>query len=252
MKKGLAYGAFVLLAYLVFLVASFPADRVYAYMKDSLEKTTLYGITGTVWSGAAKAAESDGRVFRTVRWGVRPWSVVLGRVDIRWSFDNGDAWGSGVAGLALDDTIKLRSLEALLPVSELQSFFPRLPAQLNGTLSIELDSAEYSPQEKRLSEAFGVVTWNNATVTVMEEASLGNFNMTLETNDDGITGTLTDEGDGPLSADGLLLLKPDNAYQFNATFAARDPQRRDLVQGLRLLGRPDAQGAVKVDYSGKL
>ena len=73
--------------------------------------------------------------------------------------------------------------------------------------------------------------------------------MNVETKDEAVQGVLSDGG-GPLSAEGLLTLSADGAYQFSGRFAARGD--KDLEQALRTMGRPGADGKVAVKQSGTL
>jgi len=253
MKKGVAYVVVGLLAYIAFIVVMFPADRAYSYIKDTIPAATLYGITGTLWSGQAKAIKVDDNIYRSFQWKIKPWSVILGRIDVWWSFDNGDEWANGTAGFNLNEEVLLSNVEAQFPTSKINELIPTLPVELLGVLSVELDDALFDIVAMRFMEVYGTLTWNNANLPVISKAPLGNFSLHIETNEEfAITGLLEDNGEGPLSANGELQLNPDDSYQFNATFSPRDPKQTDLARGLRWLGRPDAQGQVSVNYSGTL
>ena len=77
----------------------------------------------------------------------------------------------------------------------------------------------------------------------------GSFEINFETTADGIKGVLKDT-DGPLQANGILMLKPDGSYQFTASFTPRDATRNDIKQAL--LGNPSPAGKITISRSGKL
>jgi general secretion pathway protein N len=252
MKQAVGYVLLGVTAFIVFTVMLFPADRAYSLAQDKLSGATLYEVGGTVWNGKAAGAKLNGTTLRTVSWQAKPWTVVLGRVDVGWSFDNGDAWGSGIAGLAMDGSLIFRDVDAQAPADQVQPLLPRIPAQLGGVFSVDLERLELAPDTPRIPKASGEVVWTNASITVVNPAALGDFTFTLETGDDDAVNGLLKDNEGPLEAEGYLVIKPDDQYEFSATLAARDPARNDLIQGLRFLGRPDRDGKVKVKYTGSL
>lgn len=249
MKKGLAYAAIGFLAYIIFAVVLLPADRVYGWIGQSLGAVKLYDVSGTIWSGAARGALIDGRPLRSVKWQIRPWSVFLGKVQIGWSFDNGDSWGKGVAALGMNKMLGLQDVQAQIPVSQLQPML-RLPVQLEGVLAVDVDDLDYDPATQLVTQATGIVTWNDAGVAKVTDASLGTFRLTVTSEDDKILGQLQDGGEGPLSANGNLVLTPDRKWSFQGEVALRDPQRRDVANVLNLLGRPNAEGKIPLQQTG--
>lgn len=251
MKKALAFGGVGFLAYLAFAVVLLPADRVYGWLGQSQTAVKLYDISGTFWSGAARGALIDGRSLRSVTWQVRPWSVFLGKVQIAWAFDNGDAFGKGVAALGMNKTLGLSNVQAQIPVSELQPLL-RLPVQLEGVLNVDVEDLDYDPATQRVSEATGVVAWNNAGVAKVTDTPLGTFRLTVTSDEGKILGQLQDVGEGPLSAAGNLVLTPDRQWSFQGEVGLRDPQRRDVANVLNLLGRPNADGKIPLQQTGTL
>ena len=81
--------------------------------------------------------------------------------------------------------------------------------------------------------------------------SVGSFEINFETTADGVKGVLKDI-EGPLQANGVIMLRPDGSYQFTASFTPRDARRNDIKQGLRFIGNPDPAGKVTTSQTGKL
>jgi hypothetical protein len=251
-KKILAYVALGVCVYLVFVIALFPADRAYSFAKPMLGNVKLYDVKGTLWRGRAAAAVVNGTAYRALTWRIAPWTVLLGRVDVDMSFDSGDRWAHGVVGLGIDKALHFRNLEAQMPARDLRSFVPRMMVPLAGVLSVRLEKGHYDPATGALGDLLGFVTWHEAALDMPNAIPLGAFRIDLQPGADGVNGTLKDSGEGPIVAQGTLLLKPDSSYQFNGAIAPRDTTRRDIVQALNFIGRADNDGRVKVSYSGKL
>ncbi len=254
MKKITSKIALALLVFIIFIIVQLPIGQAYALLSGQLGNVQLYEYEGTVWQGKAKALDVDNQRFQNIEWQLKPWSVVLGRLNIDWSFDNGDAYGSGTAGLGLlGGVIKLSSVTANLPSSMVQPYLPDMPVKLGGVFNVELDELYYDKSTAVLRSIEGQFVWRNAAVTVLNEMPLGEFQFTMTTDDSGIVGQLKEAETSDLLAAGQLLLATDNSYQFDATLKVRNPaQRRDLAQGISFIGRQDAEGQIKLNYSGQL
>jgi len=231
------------LVYVIFLVLNFPADRAYAYWKSSDSASSnfaLAGISGSVWSGKAGVAAINKVRLENVEWTYRPWVLLLGQVGLSWSFqapNSQGSYGRGLTSWGLDGGVDFSSLEAQLPASMVASMISMKAIQPSGILV----SAE------------GKVVWRGAGINLLKPVSFGELSLSLETSNDEIKGVLTDNG-GPLSAEGLITLAEDGRYQFNGAFAARGdtPQKTELENALRTMGKQGSDGKVKVTNSGTL
>lgn len=254
MKQTVGYVTLGVCAYLIFTVVMFPADLAYVWLSSSLNNVALYDVKGTAWSGRAAAVRVGDRNFRGVAWDVRPWSVVLGRVDANVRFDNGESWAKGNLGLGLDKTLRMSGLDAQLAMSEIKPMLPKLPVDLGGLIAVNLESGHFDTAAKKLTDVTGNITWQNASLPMLNNLALGNFRVDLTTTNEGIHGKFNDDGSGPLVAEGTLLLKPDNSYQLNGTLAARDKARADIANGIRFIpgAKPEPDGRVKVSFAGTL
>ncbi|MBI1195623.1 MAG: hypothetical protein GC138_07245, partial [Gammaproteobacteria bacterium] len=76
---------FGIAVYLVALIATFPADRAYGWLRPALETNLpvrLYGVDGTLWSGKASQATAYGRTVNGMTWRLHPLALFLGRLDV--------------------------------------------------------------------------------------------------------------------------------------------------------------------------
>lgn len=243
--------AFGLLAYVAFLVLTFPAERVYAYWKSQAAAPAGFavgGITGSVWDGRADVVMIDGRRLEAVTWRLHPWALLTGKVAADWSLKVADGFGRGDAAASLGGTLSMDAVEARLPLAQLPG---RMVATLRptGTLNLNLRDVEWNGEA--LVSAQGRLVWSGAGVNLLQEMALGDLSLDLETTSDGeVKGVLADGG-GPLQATGLLTLKADGSYDFTGSFAARGNEPK-LAQALRALGRQGPDGKVQVSQKGTL
>jgi len=246
-----------LLVFIIFFVMQFPARHAYALLVDPGSDIQLYEPEGTLWHGKAKALAFNNQHFQNFEWQLKPWSIVLGRLNVSWSFDNGEAYGNGTVGLGLGRSIKLSSVKANLPGAMVQPYLSHVPAKLGGVFNVDIDELYYdaatADTTATLRSIKGQIIWHHAAMTVLNELALGEFQLNMTTDESGIVGLLKEIENSDLLAEGRLFLTTDKNYKIDATLAVRHPgQRRDLSQGLSFLGRPDEKGQYKMSYSGQL
>jgi len=251
---------FGLLAYLVALVLSFPAERAYAHWQSSEnapDGIALSGISGSVWSGKAALAMIQGQPLEKVEWSLRPWSLLFGQVGLNWRFQlppgnekesqGQGGYGQGSSALGLDGSVAFSTLEARLPAGMIARVAKASALRPTGSVSLNLHDVLWDGQSLRSAE--GRIVWNGAGISLLKPILLGDQAIMLETGDDVVKGVLSDGG-GPLSLDGLLTLDSDGQYEFSGSLAARNAP--DLERVLGSLGRPGADGRITLKRKGSL
>jgi general secretion pathway protein N len=247
--------AFGLLAYLVALVLTFPAERAYAHWQASEQAApgfALSRISGSVWAGEAGQALVQGQLLENVQWTLRPWSLLLGQVGLNWRFQLPESDGKGgyaqaTTGLGLDGSVAFESLEAHLPAVIIGRIVKASALRPVGTVNLNLHDVLWDGAS--LVSATGRVVWSGAGISLLTPLALGDQSITLETADGAVKGVLSDGG-GPLSLDGLLTVDAEGKYEFSGSLAARNAP--DLQRALRSMGRPGADGRIKLKRSGSL
>lgn len=247
------------LVYLTVLVLNFPAERAYAYWKNSDlsqknngHQFSLVGISGSVWSGKASLGIIEGQALEEVEWSLRPWSLLLGQFGLSWSFrlpesTGNQGYGRGFTSMAMDGSMNFSELEMDLPLIEAAKLAGMAALRPVGSISVNLQDVEWDGEN--LASAEGRVVWRGAGISMIKPISLGDLAMDLVTENDKIQGIISDSG-GPLAIDGVLTLNTDGTYQVNGSLAARNDA--ELQNALRSIGRPGPDGKVKVNYSGSL
>jgi general secretion pathway protein N len=248
MMRVIGYVILGLLAYAVFVIATLPASQAIALLQQRLPTMRAAGVTGTAWSGEAAVLQLGNQNLQHVDWQIKPWSVVLGELEVDVVLDDADLAGSASLGLKPDGAVHLSNVNLRLDAGRF-SALARTPVTLGGQFDLQLDSAALKGQQ--LNAATGQVRWQRAAVTAPVTQPLGEFVAQLSTTKDGIKAQIKDDG-GPLQLNGSALLTPQGAYTFNGSVAVRDPQQQMLVQGLHAMGRPGPDGRVPLRYSGRL
>jgi general secretion pathway protein N len=247
-KRVIGYILLGLLAFVAFLLITFPAQRAYALLNQQVPALRASGLSGTAWSGQAAVVQFGGRNLERLSWQLKPWSVLFGKLGLRVALNGTAVAGTADVALLPDGAVEVSDADLRLPGDELSSLV-RMPVDLGGQFIVQIENARL--QGNRLQTAEGQVQWQRAAVSAPVSQSLGEFSARLSTGDTGVTAQVKDEG-GPLQLDGVALLKPDGIYSFKGHVSVRDPQQKMLLQGVQALGRPGPDGRVPLNYSGRL
>ncbi len=96
-------------AYVVFLVASFPAGTAHRWFApDALH---LDGIDGTIWTGSAELASLPGMPMRELRWNLDALPLLLGRVSVQFEARLADGFVRGAVAVS-PGTVSVANLQA--------------------------------------------------------------------------------------------------------------------------------------------
>lgn len=252
MKRIIGYAAFGLVAYVGLLVATFPADRALAMLKEKAPAETqairVAGLTGSVWSGKIGVLQINGQRLDRVTWQLKPWHLLTGSLGLSLNLAGKEINGTAELSLNSNGLIHLSEVDLRLPGDRLSDAL-NLPVDLGGLFTIQLDEAQL--QGNKLLSITGQLSWSRAAVISPIAQSLGEYHAVLSSDDNGIHAEINDVN-GPLQLAGIATLATDGRYKFDGTVLVRDTEEIMLVQGVRALGRPASDGRVPLKYSGKL
>jgi general secretion pathway protein N len=239
-------------AYLAFTLATFPAGTAVRWFAPPA--VAVAGVEGTLWSGGARSCSFGGFPVETVRWRMRPWSLLVGRVagTVEGRIPDGFfstefvATPSRVRFDALRGATSLSALGGVLPISGMRGqaslglehleIVDGWPASIAGEL--RLANLEATPLIPNGSGALVALGGYKVTFTPAAERE--------------VAAQFADEG-GPLSVTGTVKIDAARAYTFDALVAPRAGADESLARGLALMsGEPDAQGRHRLTLTGTL
>lgn len=254
MKSVAGHAAVLLGAYLLFVLIQLPAGHAYYWLDPGRQApVALYQIDGSIWSGEARTAVIAGTAVGPLSWSLRPWALVLGRVELHLTVDHNDGGRlEAIAGRTLGGEVYLRDATLAMSLNELASLAGQQDMGLTGRLDADIRSA--AVKGELITRAEGRAEITDAGIGPPIDVRLGAFTIDIETSGDVIRAKIADAG-GPLQTEGVLLLNPDGSYRLNAGFTPRDPGSPDgekLMDALRMVGRPAGRGKVTVTRQGKL
>jgi general secretion pathway protein N len=233
-------------AFVLALLVTMPARVAYHWFAPAELK--LSGISGSVWNGRAAEGAAGGIYFADLAWRFRPASLLTGRAAC--SVSARPAGGLLEAEVAIGlggGSMRLRDLEAALPLDIFSSVVPM--EGVDGNLG--LDFARVAFEDGFPTDAEGTLRIMNLVLRPLSGRALGDYRAILQTGDDGITGTVEDVS-GVLDLAGTAVLRRDRSYTFSGQVAATPDAPSAVVEQLRFLGSPDAQGRREFRFEGSL
>lgn len=250
MRRSLQYVVIGLVAYLVFVVATVPAARVYAWISQGqLIPVQLYGVTGTVWHGRALQARIGRQTLDSVTWSWRPSALLRGRIGATVDALYRQQAIAINAGLSVDRTLVLSGVNASVDVTAIEDALYPDPLGLTGM--VEIDLKDVRLQSGRLTALQGDVRWNNGGLGPPVNIAIGSYLASFVTEKNIIHGTVRDT-DGPVIVNGNLELQRNGQYQLTASLAARDAANSQVRQALGAFGTPSPEGKVTIRKTGML
>lgn len=237
-----AVGAAVFVAGLVLL---FPARAAYHWFAP--ETVRLSGISGTVWSGAAAEGSFGGFYAGNIGWRFRPAALFTGKIGYAVSADLAGGSVAGNTAIAPGGSVHLADLSARLPLTALSVAAAGTGAK--GMLDLRFDSLVL--EDGWPVHAAGIAGVRNFVIPALSSAPLGDYRAEWETAGDVVTGRFEDVS-GMLDLAGTLELRRDRSYVLSGRVQATGTATPDLVQQLRFLGSPDAQGMRSFRFEGNL
>ena len=240
-----------LVAFLAFLLARAPADRIYGLAEPYLPGDVgLYGLSGSLWEGRATAVEAGGVRLHGLSWELHAAALLTGGVSLDLAVEDRHLEMQALVERELDGTLHLTVPRGRLAIPPLQGQTRWRHPAVEG--EVFLRDLEATLADGGIQRADGRITWRGAAVTVAQRAELGDLEVTLETPEGGGTrGQVTELGEGPLEADGTVTLSPAGRWQVDAMVEATEPESV-LGRSLAMMAEESAQGGYRLRYSGRI
>ncbi|MFO7607364.1 MAG: type II secretion system protein N [Desulfurivibrionaceae bacterium] len=252
MKKRRSWIILTLGFYLLILFWTVPADYLLSYLRKHevipAGSFTVVGLEGPWTGGRIFEINAGGVEVNNLHWRFQPFGLLSGRLRFAVAGDLGGGSTEGVVLVGFD-TVEIAKVRGRVPADFLGRIY--LPGiELTGML--ETEELTLVAEEGYLVEGAGRLAWSDARVESPYRIGLGGVVVDLATDDsDGIVFKLGDTG-GALQAGGLGTLSPDGTYSFDGSLGARQGSSPELATYLQILGRPEADGMVKIGFNGQL
>lgn len=234
-------------AYVIFLLARFPADlAVRWFAPDDVLVATP---SGTLWNGRAEAVQFAATSTGPVEWRVRPLALFIGRVtaDVTARLAGGGSV-AGRVGVTPTGTVYLKDIAGVVPLSALAGAVPT--STFDGRIGLDL--AEARIDDNWLVDATGTIDLVDLQLVAPFAETLGSYELAFAgAGADQLVGAFR-EVQARLGAEGQLVLHHDRRWEIEGLVSATAATSNELSRALALLGPRDAQGRYLLAMSGEL
>ncbi|MFL6617267.1 MAG: type II secretion system protein N [Povalibacter sp.] len=230
------------IAYLVFAIATLPAQLLISRLSPAVSAA---GVHGTVWNGQAEVVQIAGQRIGSVAWKLRAFPLFLGRFQGDAKITRIDGFAQGGFKARLSGALELKDLTASIPLTSLSVGVRGWAGTVNARLA-------------RLAIVNGWPTQAEGTIEVLDltgppnrPANMGGYKVTFPPGSGGdeLVGALSDLG-GPLNIAGNLRLKSDRSYVVEGAVAARPEAPKSVADSLQYLGPAEADGRRPFSIAG--
>lgn len=241
-----------LAAFLIALVALFPAAPVIDRVRSSLGPVALEGVSGRLFAGSvARARSTDDLLpleFSNVTWRLAPGALPGGggaRVGFEGYGGRGEGlvkrtWGNDVAVEDFRMTARAKALEPLLPAPI---------AAFDG--AIDVDIARLVLEDRLLKTVDGRIEWRDAVLERPIAARFGDIVIGVAPDGDARhAGTIEATG-GDVAARGTFTIAPNGDYTLDLVATPEASAPAGIVDALRRIGRPAGRG-YRIAQSGNV
>jgi hypothetical protein len=241
MKRGISLGIAAAAAFLLFLIVRFPAQWASGALPQGIGCGEL---GGTLWSGTCAGLVVNGAALGDVGWTFHPLRLLTGRLSLDLSLRPPSGLARGRIERSLAGTITADNVHADLPLD--RSLVGALPPGMHATVQADLASVRL--RGKRIEAIRGQIDVRG--LTDGKGSLIGDYRLSFP-GDPGAepVGRLSDLG-GPLAVQGTVRLTREPGYLVEGTVAARAGATPSMLDGLRYLPAPDAQGRRPFSFEG--
>jgi hypothetical protein len=249
MKKK-HYLLIVVFSYLFFLLSAIPASMVTKLINNDAT-VDMRGISGTIWKGEAVHISINNSIeLNNTTWSFTIWKLLLGQFAFQASSYFDDKNIESEIGVSFLNKYFVNDLTATVSAEKVTELANIPLVQLSGNFKLLLDHAHWKRDELPL--ATGVITWNQATVTVSDTVSLGKITVTLSENDQQLLLANITNNDGDISVNGKAELIPEADYSVDIKLTPTASTSDNIKSGLGLFAKKQKNGDFLFKNTGQL
>ena len=243
-----------IVAFLVTVVALFPAAPAVDRVRPQLGAVALEGVNGKLYKGVIDSVKSTDDLlpleFQNVGWALAPKALLKGAAGATFSFDGYGGSGKGLATRSWNGSIDITDFDFNAQAKALEPLLPVPIASFSGELIGNIERV--SMVDNLLSEARAKLTWNDAALQTPVPTSLGTVEVDIEPEGDNAHIVILKAAGGDVAMDGKVTLTLSGDFIADVLFTPAPSASQAVLNGLRQMGRSDAQGRVRFQRSGNV
>ena len=243
-----------LLAYVVGVVVLFPAAPVVDRIRPQLGPVALEGVSGKLYKGVINSVRSTDDLlpleFSNVGWTLAPQTLLSGGAGASFSFDGYGGQGKGLVARRWNGDIVITDFSFDAQAKALEPLLPVPVASFSGELSGDIDTIELA--DNLLSRFDGTLNWNDAQLESPVPTSLGNVQVQITPEGEQSHVITLGATGGDVAMEGTVTMTQSGDFSADVLFTPAAGASPAVINGLRQMGRADAQGRVRFVRQGNV
>lgn len=243
-----------LLSWLIATVVLFPAAPVVDRIRPQLGPIALEGVNGKLYNGVIDRVRSTDDLlplqFQNVGWTLAPQTLLSGGAGANIRFDGYGGGGTGQVLRRWNGDMLVRDFDFNAQAKALEPLLPVPIASFAGELQGRFD--EVLLANNVLKSLSGNLTWNDAALETPIPTALGKVDVLIRPEgEQSHVVTLSAVG-GDVTMDGSVTVGLNGDFAADVLFTPAASASPAVINGLRQMGRADAQGRVRFVRQGNV
>lgn len=243
-----------LVSYLIGMLVFFPAAPVIDKIRPQLGPVALQGVSGKLFKGNIRNVFSTDDLlplqFSDVSWTLSPRTLLSGGTGASFRFEGYGGDGKGLAARQFNGDIRISDFTFDAQAKELEALLPVPLASFAGTLSGDFEKLVLVDQ--LLTHLEGELVWANAMLETPVPTRLGEVRVEIMPGDQSSHIVTLNATGGDVAMDGAVTVTGGGDFSADVLFTPSPAAPADVINGLRQMGRPDAQGRVRFARQGNV
>lgn len=243
-----------IVAFVISLIVLFPAAPVVDRVRPQLGSIALEGVNGKLYKGVIDTVRSTDDLlplaFQNVAWALAPKTLLNGGAGASFSFDGYGGSGKGLAARGWAGSIDITDFTFNAQAKAFEPLLPVPIASFSGELIGNIERVSFV--NKLLAEASGTLQWANAALQTPIPTSLGTVDVDIKPQGDNAHVITLKAAGGDVAMDGSVNLSLNGDFTADILFTPAASASQAVRNGLRQMGRSDAEGRVRLQRTGNL
>jgi general secretion pathway protein N len=237
-RRSLWITVLAIAAFTAIVIARLPASWVIPAPPAAV---SCAAVDGSIWSGTCAGLTVQGSSIGDVVWSVHALRLLSGKLSANVALTRAGGSIRGDFDVGLDKSVTARNVHADLPLDQdVMSQLPRDLRTLRGTANADIAFAHVA--KNIITQLQGRIELHDLEDRDPDRLPLGSYSLSFPGGTGEPTGQLRDLG-GPLAVEGTVRLTQDQpGFDLQSYITPRADAAPALVNQLRYLGSPDAQG----------
>ncbi len=246
-----------IVVYMYGLMANLPAALAYQWAQPFLKGIALERVSGTLWSGQAEQIMIPNMPqplhLPKTTWHINPVALLTGKVSahVQTGSLSSHLESHGLIILS-PEGLTLTDFQAETSAAWLTSFLshPMMVGDLSANISLSVDKLRV--QDKQCQSLAGTITITQGQFTSpVGDFDLGTSKISLSCQGQQLM-AMVRQSSPELTTKASFSLSTAGRYRIKGVVSQNSNTNHQLQQGLKMLGKPDAEGHYPIQWQGRI